>query len=147
MLLFLLHNVSAVLVRHSIMMTSSNGNIFRSTGPLCGELTGHRWIPLPKASDAEFWCFCLICAWANGWVNNREAGDLRRHRANYGVTVMMYNHSDFAFWWCCVKVTFILHINTYNIRRMMLPFCSVNTQDSQNINCELRLFLSQHIDI
>ena len=37
------------------MMTSSNGNIFRITGPLCGKFTGHRWIPLTKASDAEFW--------------------------------------------------------------------------------------------
>ena len=27
------------------LMTSSNGNIFRVTGPLCGEFTGHRWIP------------------------------------------------------------------------------------------------------
>ena len=32
--------------------------------------------------------FSLICAWINGWVNNREAGDLRRHRAHYDVTVM-----------------------------------------------------------
>ena len=31
----------------------------------------------------------LICAWINGWVNNREAGDLRRHRTNYDVTVMI----------------------------------------------------------
>ena len=38
------------------MMTSSNGNIFRVTGPLCGEFTGQRWIPLSQASDAEFWC-------------------------------------------------------------------------------------------
>ena len=38
-------------------MTSSNGNIFRVTGPLCGEFIGHRWIPLTKASDAELWCF------------------------------------------------------------------------------------------
>ena len=27
------------------MMTSSNGNIFRVTGHLCGEFTGHLWIP------------------------------------------------------------------------------------------------------
>ena len=40
-----------------VMMTSSNGNIFRVTGPLCEEFTGHRWIPLTKASDAELWCF------------------------------------------------------------------------------------------
>ena len=40
-----------------VMMTSLNGNIFRVTGPLWGESTGHRWIPLTKASDAELWCF------------------------------------------------------------------------------------------
>ena len=34
--------------------------------------------------------FSLICAWINGWVNNREAGDLRRHRAYCDVTVMLY---------------------------------------------------------
>ena len=34
------------------MKTSSIGNIFRVTGPLCGEFTGHRWIPRTKASDA-----------------------------------------------------------------------------------------------
>ena len=32
--------------------------------------------------------FSWICVWINGWVNNREAGDLRRYRAHYGVTVM-----------------------------------------------------------
>ena len=32
--------------------------------------------------------FSLICTWINGWVNNGKAGDLRRHRAHYDVTVM-----------------------------------------------------------
>ena len=32
--------------------------------------------------------FSLICVWINGWVNNREAGDLRRYRAHYDVTVI-----------------------------------------------------------
>ena len=40
----------------TFMMTSSNGNTFCVTGPLCGEFTGRRWIPLTKASDAELWC-------------------------------------------------------------------------------------------
>ena len=31
----------------------------------------------------------FICAWRYGWVNNRKAGDLRRHRAQYHVTVMV----------------------------------------------------------
>ena len=30
----------------------------------------------------------LICAWINGWVNNGEAGDLRRYRVHYDVTLM-----------------------------------------------------------
>ena len=29
----------------------------------------------------------LIRSWINGWVNNREAGDVRRHRAHYHVSV------------------------------------------------------------
>ena len=32
--------------------------------------------------------FSLICAWTNGWVNNREARDLRRHRAHFDVNVV-----------------------------------------------------------
>ena len=30
--------------------------------------------------------FSLICSWINAWVNNGEAGDLRRNRAHYDVT-------------------------------------------------------------
>ena len=30
----------------------------------------------------------LICVWINGWVNNGEAGDLRRYCAHYDVSVM-----------------------------------------------------------
>ena len=41
----------------TLRITSSNGNVFRVTWPLCGEFTGHRWIPLTKASDAELWFF------------------------------------------------------------------------------------------
>ena len=32
--------------------------------------------------------FSLIYAWINDWVNNREAGDLRRHLVHYDVIVM-----------------------------------------------------------
>ena len=33
--------------------------------------------------------FSLICAWINGFVNNRDAGDLRRIRTHYDVSVML----------------------------------------------------------
>ena len=36
--------------------------------------------------------FSLICVWINDWVNNREAGDLRRYRAHYDVSVMQIWH-------------------------------------------------------
>ena len=84
-----LHWSACAILPCNCMMTSSNGNIFRVTGHLCGEFTGDRWIPRTKASDAELWCFYLICAWIESWENNGEAVDLRRHRAHYDVTVML----------------------------------------------------------
>ena len=77
-------------------MTSSNGNIFRVTGPLCVEFTGHRWIPITKASDAELWCFLWSVHGLNGRVNNREAGDLRHHHTHYDVTVMLLIEKHFS---------------------------------------------------
>ena len=67
------------------MMTSSNGDIFRVTGHLCEEFTGNS---PHKGQWRRALMFSLICVWINGWVNNREAGDLRRHRAHYDVIVM-----------------------------------------------------------
>ena len=69
------------------MVTLSNVNIFRVTGAMWGESTGHRWIPLTKASDAEL-CFFFISVWTNGWAKSRDAGDVRRHRSHYGTNVM-----------------------------------------------------------
>ena len=72
--------------RHSVfMMTLSNVNIFRVTGPLCGEFTGHRWIPLTKASYAELWCFLRSAPEQTA----EHAGDLRRHCAHHGFTVIL----------------------------------------------------------
>ena len=70
---------------HYKIMTSSSGNIFRVTGPLCGEFTG----PPNKGQWSGGLVFSLICAWINGWLNNHEAGDLRRHRAHYDVIIMV----------------------------------------------------------
>ena len=79
------------------MMMSSNGNIFRVTDPLCGEYTGHRWIPPHKRQWCEALMSSLICAWINGWVNEDEAGDLRRYHAHHDVIVMTLEMSrDFA---------------------------------------------------
>ena len=62
--------------------------------------------------------FSLICVWINGWVNNREAGDLRRNLAHYDVTVIY-----------CFNISEIIiqsgHIRTdvpYIIALSILPF-------------------------
>ena len=39
--------------------------------------------------------FSMICGRINGWVNNRDAGDLRRYRAHYYVIVMGQNFRVF----------------------------------------------------
>ena len=51
------------------MMTSSYGNIFHVTGPLWGESTGHRWIPLTKASDVDVDVFSDLCL--NKWLSEQ----------------------------------------------------------------------------
>ena len=70
------------------MMTSSNGNfsallaICAGNSPVTGEFPH-------KGQWRGALIFSLICVWINDWViNNREAGDLRRHRGHYDVTVM-----------------------------------------------------------
>ena len=69
------------------MMTSSNGNIFRVTGHLCGN-SPH------KGQWRGAFMLSLICVWINGRVNKREAGDLRCYRAHYDVSVMEISYSN-----------------------------------------------------
>ena len=51
------------------------------------------WPFLRVIHQSPMLMFSLICVWINGWVNNREAGDLRRYRAHYDVTIMHRNDS------------------------------------------------------
>ena len=43
--------------------------------------------------------FTLICARINGWVNNREADDLRRYRTHYDVIVMATSYLGNIYSW------------------------------------------------
>ena len=70
------------------MMTSSNGNIFRVTSPLRGEFTGHRWIPLTKASNQKLLSF-LWSAPEQTVEQAIDAVDLRRHYAYYDIILMI----------------------------------------------------------
>ena len=70
---------------------------------MCREFSGHRWIPLKKGQWRGALMFSLICAWTNSWVNTRDNGDLRRHRAHYCVTVM-YCMGYIVQSWACLPV-------------------------------------------
>ena len=75
------------------MMTSSNGNIFRVTGPLCGEFTGPVTgeFPLQRPVMRSFDVFFDLRL-NKRFANHRDVGDLRRHRAHYDVTAMNHCH-------------------------------------------------------
>ena len=71
------------------MMTSSNGNIFTRYWPfvrgihsVTGEYPAQG--PVTRGFDTFF-----DLRLNERWVNNREAGDLRRHRTRYDFTVMI----------------------------------------------------------
>ena len=44
--------------------------------------------PSQRPVTWSFDVFFIICAWTNGWVNNRYAGDLRCHHTHYNVIIM-----------------------------------------------------------
>ena len=69
---------------------------FAGNSPVTGEfLRAQR--PVTRSFD-----FTLIWAWINAWVNNRKAGDLRRHRAHYDVIVMSHL-KIYIFTWLYVR--------------------------------------------
>ena len=104
-----------------IMMTSSNGNIFRITG-LCAGIHQSLVNSPHKGQWHRALMFSLICAWINGRVNKRDAGDLRCHCTHYDITIMFccnqwwnydisasvcqHHHTECQF---CEKISF-LHI-------------------------------------
>ena len=73
----------------SAMMTSSNGNIFPRYWPFVRGIHRSPVTSPHKGPWRGALMFTLICARINGWVNNREAGDLRRQRDHYEVSVMI----------------------------------------------------------
>ena len=67
----------------------------------------------PKGQWRETLMFSLICAWTNCWINNRDAGDLRRYRVHYDVIVMKIDSaqscSSFQWLW----ITFVGRVTSF----------------------------------
>ena len=81
-------------------MTSSNGNIFRVTGHLCGGIHRSSVNSPHKGQWRGALMFSLIGAWINRWVNNGEAGDFNT------LSRSLWRH-------CNVAVTFWAHVFVY----------------------------------
>ena len=109
---------------------------------------------LTKASDVELWCFYLICAWTNGWVNSRDVGNLRRHCAHYDVTVMVKDtivpittHLGRLIchylneWWLIVNGT-LWNKFQWNLNKNQSFFTLENK--FENVICEMVAILCRH---
>ena len=71
------------------MITSIRWNNFPRYWPF---ERGIQWSPVNSPHKGQWrgaLMFYLICSWINDWVNNRGAGDLRRHRIHYVIIVML----------------------------------------------------------
>ena len=71
--------MNETLWRHQVETFSALLALCVGNSPFAGEFSVQ--MPVTRNFDASF-------AWANGWMNNRDAGDLKRYRAHYDVTVM-----------------------------------------------------------
>ena len=77
--------------------------------------------------------FSLICVWINDWVNNREAGDLRRYRAHYDVSAM----------WCVtfsLTSPFLLAASTPYFTHVPVPLLVCHKEDTCHQNCSVHPF-------
>ena len=84
-----------------ILISSSNGNIFRVTDHLCGDFTGHRWISHTKAIDAEVWCFLWSRKHQSSaslafvrWIRGRPVNSPHK----WPVTRKMFPFDDVIMW-------------------------------------------------
>ena len=85
--------------------------------PLVREI--HRW---RRGLWRRALMFSLLCTWINGWVNNRAAGDLRRHRAHYDAIVMNIGPEALASWKSVhlLETLFHLYIMEYVLLLLLL---------------------------
>ena len=82
--------------------------ICAGNSPVPGEFPTQR--PVTRSFDVY-----LIWVWINGWVNNREAGDLRRYRAHCDVIVMMKRRRLTSVWISSLKIRrSCTTVNLYN---------------------------------
>ena len=79
-------------------------------------MRGTAEFPTQRPVTRSFDEFFFICAWIKDWVNNHEAGDLRRHCAHYDVIVMasccvIYFLTRYTFYFQTLYTRYTYHID------------------------------------
>ena len=91
--------------------------------------------------------FSLNCAWTNGWTNNWDAVDLRRHCAHYDVTVIgcifIYVFKTYSKWTAGFETSGSHHKGRckihWNTTGRKVAFCIVVNHDSHVLmNCHAK---------
>ena len=152
-----------------IMMTSSNGSIFRVTGPLCGEFTGPGDFPAQRPVTRSFDVFFdrrvnkRLSKQLRGWWLETPSWSLWRHRnvyrTNYreinvyGVTTIIsgirassakihaipYWLSDMCVYWLAYR--------RLEIWKTVVHMCQVHPHAKHNARCFVTKYFSRETDI
>ena len=80
--------ISVLLAYMGSMIASSNGNIFRVTGPLDVETTDHRWIPFTKANDVE------LCSFVSSSPEQTIKQTIETPVSWYAITMSLRHHCN-----------------------------------------------------
>ena len=80
--------------RHQMKSFSASLAICTGNSPVTGEFLAQR--PVTRSFDVFF-----DLRWINRWVNNDEAGDLRRYRTHYDVIVIVDKMSESLWFVSC----------------------------------------------
>ena len=90
--------------------------LYAENSPVTGEFPSQR--PVLQIFDIFF-----DLAWTNGWVDNRDADDLRRRCAHYDVTVMKNGtKAVFNFIWNLISDEINIVLNVY-----VISTCFINS--------------------
>ena len=145
---------------NGVMMTSSNGNNVRVTGHLCGEFTGLRGFPVPKASDAELWCFFYLRlnkrlrkqSW--GWWFEKQSRPLWRHCNGINLIIeFAVKHRPvilYAIVTLPVRPNYRLFINSFqkfHFDRLRLMECSIFLNMTIHSHSCFHVFLRKNIEL
>ena len=116
----------------SFMMTSSNGNIFRITGPLCGEFTGPGEFPTQRPVTRSFDVFFdlrlnkRLSKQSWGWWFETLSCSLWRHRNGSAGPYSVCRSDRILIWWPLHLLwPLLLHVHAHYIHQMVIS-CNRN---------------------